>query len=165
MAPCLQEAALDLEAFCCQYQLLFQPPLSEAVDRPNLLRPLLNQVQKVGLTAELPRAACHKKQLTVRAACCSRRTPKAQIQQPRSPFLLDFVLQALLDCVAQAVRWKDSFARLEQDMHQFAAGLPGMDRSKAELHRTGDFSPAHWQVVQQLVGASCSLLAGQLLLS
>ena len=53
MAPGLQEAALDLEAFCCQYQLLFQPPLSEAADRPDLLLPLLNQIEKVRLTNEL----------------------------------------------------------------------------------------------------------------
>ena len=77
MAPCLQDAALDLEAFCCQYGLLFQPPLSETADRRDLLRPLLNQIQKVNLTAKVLTAGCHEKQLIVRAACCSRRSPQA----------------------------------------------------------------------------------------
>ena len=64
-----------------------------------------------------------------------------------------------------AVRCKDSFARLEQDMHQFAASLPGSGRSEAEPHQTGSLSPSDWQVIHQLVGTSCSLLAEQLLLS
>ena len=98
--------------------------------------------------------------MIARAACCSRRASNAQT----SPSPLDLLLQALLACVAQAVRCKDSFACLEQDMHQFAASLPGIERSEAELHRTGSPSPADQQVIQQLVGASRSPLAEQLLL-